>query len=146
MDKIYIYNNKKKLVGYFLISSVFVFGALYIIYNEQNIFYRVVGGYLGLVFFSFAMIVIFIQIFHKGPLFIIDRQGISTKRHGLLTWDKINFIELVTINNDQFIYITPKDPMSYFGKPKGSIMLQPSMLYSRSMREVYEFMDDKMIK
>ncbi|OCK50459.1 hypothetical protein BA768_04700 [Chryseobacterium sp. CBo1] len=104
-------------------------GLLLIIYEPQSInysnrhswimrpFFRFLAGLLFVIFFGFALVILFIRLFNKNPGLIINEKGIidNTSIFGLgfIPWKDIRDIKIVKINNGNFILVLLKNPSYY---------------------------------
>ncbi|WP_167957595.1 STM3941 family protein [Anaerosporobacter faecicola] len=113
MKETIIYEKKKQAIKLLVQTLLMVAAAVVVLYlgiDEKSLLFCMIGG-VGCVFFGICLIVQFIRVLHKKPLFTITQEGIMDQS----TLTSINFIpyeeieELVigkTLNKDSIgIYL-----------------------------------------
>jgi hypothetical protein len=74
-----------------------------------------VVGWLGVVFFGLAAVVIPLQLLRRGPVVIIDDSGVLDRRLGvgLIPWQDISSVSITQIRNQRFISLWLRNEGQY---------------------------------
>jgi hypothetical protein len=107
--------SKLKLAGLVLLSVAMALISLVNI-REGGVF---IGG-IGLAFFGFAAVTLFLKIVRNKPSVVVDERGISDNsaviNAGFIPWSDIERVFLTQIAGNTSIAIVPRDPEAFMNK------------------------------
>ncbi len=115
MEDIVIFPSRKKLVLLAIMAIVFVALGVWIIKKPETYWLiRVLGGYLGVAFFSFCLGYALLRLIKPKPSLVINDEGVfdnaSAVGAGMLKWSEIAEVKISSFMGQRFLSIVPNNP------------------------------------
>jgi hypothetical protein len=108
--------SKVKMIGLLVLA----FALLFVCYSCTRLpgLKAMVAGWVGIVFFGAALVIIPFRFFAEGPQIVIDTQGIDDHRLGvgMIPWADIRELRFLSVQGSEFLAIDVIDPPAYISR------------------------------
>ena len=113
-----VHTSKTRMIGLLALGCLAVGMSVFCTQLPRSGVAHLIFGWFGACFFSLCLLASLRQFMRKGPVFIIDKNGIEDRRSrlGLIEWADINSISINFMGRQKFLCVEVAVPEKYLGR------------------------------